>query len=267
MGLFSLCCGGAGATTKDDEQAPLWAPPSQQRRRKGGSGGAAAGPGLAFGQGALRYDPFASSYDTQRKKAGGRLWGAQHLRDFRAGAASFCVYSLICGECAAADVHRRDTTRSVRAKVLTLGLAPLPPPACSSRRRAQPVCVRSAAGCALRRPLCPQPAGGSRRLGSGAWLPEGAGAAGGTGRRLTVAARRQALVWGGPQQQPLPAAGGSAAAQPGAAAAAGGPAASARLWRGRADQMALRVRERGTLTNAALSCFGPSLHQCLCTCV
>lgn len=67
MGLFSLCCGGAGAATKDDEQAPLWAS-SGARRRKGGGGGAAAGPGLAFGHGALRYDPFASSYDTQRKK-------------------------------------------------------------------------------------------------------------------------------------------------------------------------------------------------------
>lgn len=230
MGLFSLCCGGAGAATKDDEQAPLWAS-SGARRRKGGGGGAAAGPGLAFGHGALRYDPFASSYDTQRKKTGGWRLGGTRLggTSRQVLPASVCVRLDLWGVCCSRCSHRRNPTRLVRARVLTLGLAPSLPPACSSRRRAQPVCVRSAAGCAFRRPLCPQPAGGSRRLGSGAWLPEGAGAAGGTGRRLTVAARRQALVWGGPQQQPLPAAGGSTAAQPGTAAAAGGPAASARL--------------------------------------
>ena len=77
MGLFSLCCGGGGV--KDDEQAaPLWAPlPGDQtrgRRRQGGGGGSAA-PGLAFGQGALRYDPFATSYDAHQKKAGEGLGG------------------------------------------------------------------------------------------------------------------------------------------------------------------------------------------------
>lgn len=75
MGLFSLCCGGA-ATTKDDEQAPLWTPLPGERRK---GGGGAAAPGLAFGQGALRYDPFASAYDTHRKKPGESLWGARQL--------------------------------------------------------------------------------------------------------------------------------------------------------------------------------------------
>ncbi len=42
--------------------------------------------------------------------------------------------------------------------------------------RAQPVCSGCAAGCALRRPICPQPAS-SGRLGSRARLPKGAGAA------------------------------------------------------------------------------------------
>ncbi|PRW57625.1 epsin-1-like isoform X1 [Chlorella sorokiniana] len=72
MGLFSLCCGGAGAT-KGEEHAPLWAPlPGERRNGGGGGGGRAGAAGLPFGAGALRYDPFASSYDAHHKKAARR---------------------------------------------------------------------------------------------------------------------------------------------------------------------------------------------------
>ena len=70
MGWFSLCCGEASKTTEDT--TPLWAPlPGEQRSGGGRRRGGGTAPGLAFGQGALRYDPFASAHAAHHKKAAG----------------------------------------------------------------------------------------------------------------------------------------------------------------------------------------------------